>query len=255
MMIPAPVIIAMSLSALGGLALFLGLLIFCKKRFGVLRPFWFGCGTFLLFALVLESIVHRAVLTSVPAILENTWLYALYGGLMAGLFEECGRFFCMRILKKKHNCPQTALVYGAGHGGIEVVMTLVSTMGTYLTISILNNAGQLDMVLGTMDDPNREALMTILAQLAASPAPFQLLGLLERISAVILHISLSVFVWQAVQGRLGMLPAAIALHALFDIVAVILSRSGVNTVLLELLLLALSLCAAYAAKRIYQEAM
>ena len=63
-----------------------------KYQLGV-KPFFLGCLTMFLFALVLEQIVHAIVLGSPAgsAIQNNFWLMALYGGLMAGLFEETGR--------------------------------------------------------------------------------------------------------------------------------------------------------------------
>lgn len=247
MTIPVSAIAAMGLSAALGTGLFLGLLLLCRKRWGTLVPFWTGCASFVLFALVLEAAVHRIVLTAVPMILENTWLYALYGGLMAGFFEETGRYAAMTLLKKKYDRPETGLIYGAGHGGVEVLLTLVSTMGSYIVFSVLWNAGQIESVTKGMDEASREAILGILAQLSQSSAPALLLGVLERVSAVILHIALSVFVWKAVHGRFPLYLLAIVLHALFDMVAVILSRMGINLILLELLLLALALGTAYAA--------
>ena len=45
-------------------------------------------------------------------------LYAVYGGLMAALFEETGRYSAMRFLVKPMDFPN-AFMYGAGHGGVE----------------------------------------------------------------------------------------------------------------------------------------
>ena len=56
-------------------------------------PFFAGCTVMLLFAFILESGAHSLVLSSPAgsAIKGNIWLYAIYGGFMAGLFEETGR--------------------------------------------------------------------------------------------------------------------------------------------------------------------
>lgn len=253
MTIPFISIIAMGCSALLGVALFFGLLIGCKKRFGYLRPFWFGCGSFFLFAIVLESTVHQIVLTSSigQTILNNLWLYGLYGGLMAGLFEETGRFLTMKLLVKRNDKNETALIYGAGHGGIEVIITLVSTMVSYIVIAVMANSGQLESMLTPMDEANQGAVMEVLTQIAQSNPAALLLGLVERISAVILHISLSVLVWKAVEGKRFLFPTAIAIHGFVDFITVILSRSGMNTLLLEAVILLMSLTVAYAAKKLY----
>ena len=80
------------------------LLVYFKKKYKIgVKSFFIGCATMLLFAFVLEQIVHMVVLGSSlgKTIQENIWLYALYGSLMAGLFEETGRFLAMRFVLKK----------------------------------------------------------------------------------------------------------------------------------------------------------
>ena len=92
-MISSATIIILVLDFLVGLALPILLAIWLVKKYNCkIETILIGAGTFFLFALVLESLVHLVVLKSVPAIQENTLYYALYGGLMAGLFEETGRF-------------------------------------------------------------------------------------------------------------------------------------------------------------------
>ena len=91
---------------------------FKKKYKASIKSFLMGCATMLLFAMVLEQLVHSVVLGSaVGAVIQgNIWLYALYGSLMAGLFEETGRLLAMRyVLKKEHCNTYNALMYGAGH--------------------------------------------------------------------------------------------------------------------------------------------
>ena len=59
--------------------------------------------TFFLAVIVLEGLAHSLVLTGPygQKIWETPWLYALYGGLAAGIFEETGRLAAMKLLKKK----------------------------------------------------------------------------------------------------------------------------------------------------------
>ena len=103
-----------------------GRLIYYKKKGGQVSAFFVGCAVFVVFALLLESLVHNLVLKGLPVgekILGNTLLYALYGGLMAGLFEETGRFLAFKtVLKKRQDNDRNALMYGAGHGGIECIL-------------------------------------------------------------------------------------------------------------------------------------
>ena len=81
------------------------LLLYYKKKGADLLPFFVGAAVFVIFALILESLVHNIVLKGLPVgekIMGNTLLYALYGGLAAGVFEETGRFLAFKtVLKNK----------------------------------------------------------------------------------------------------------------------------------------------------------
>ena len=191
-----------------------------------------GAATFIVFALVLEALVHKIVLGgSLGATIQGkTLYYALYGGLMAGLFEETGRFLSMKFLMKKE--PTTVLpglAYGAGHGGVEMLIVFGVSMISNLVMSVMINAGQLETIVSQTPAEAQEQVRAAAAQLAELRAGGLLLGLWERISALILHFSLSVLVWAAVRkgGKwLWLFPAAILLHAGVDAQAVILSKSA-----------------------------
>ena len=70
-----------------------------------------GAMTFLIFALVLESIVHSIVFMVFPGIKDNVVAYMLYGALMAGIFEETGRFLAYKLVLKKRTNRETAISY------------------------------------------------------------------------------------------------------------------------------------------------
>ena len=61
--------------------------------------------------MVLERIFHFLVLQSGAGtvIQGNIWLYALYGGLAAGIFEETGRFLAFRFVLRGRQDRITAL--------------------------------------------------------------------------------------------------------------------------------------------------
>lgn len=222
-----------------GILVPLGLYYYFKKKFGTGRkPFFTGCAVMLLFAFVLEQIVHRVVLSLAAGdvIAENLWLYGLYGGLMAGLFEETGRYAAFRtVLKGSRENDGVALMYGAGHGGFEMFMILALTAVSNLALAYMMNSGDmeglmalvgLDGAAATMDGSvagaagmtdaaalagaagisegeaaqAMETLNTLMAQLAeASPVMF-LVSLMERLAALVLQISLSVMVWFSAKG-------------------------------------------------------
>ena len=208
-----------------------------------------GAATFFVFALILEAIVHRLVLKGSfgETIQGNTWYLALYGGLMAGLFEETGRFLSMKyLLKKEPSTVLPGLAYGVGHGGAEMMIIFGLSMISYLAIAVMANAGQMDTLLSQTPAEARDQVnASVTAITEASPGTL-MLGLWERVSALILHLSLSVLVWTAVRrgGKwLWLFPAAILLHALVDGVAVLL-KDNVNMAALELLVFAMSLAIA-----------
>ena len=222
----------MAISCVIAFAIPIVLLIYFRKKKGAdILPFFIGCAVMLVFALLLESAVHRLVLFSDigKTIQNNIWLYALYGGLMAGIFEETGRFLAFKtVLRKKQGKDINALMYGAGHGGFEAAALLGITMITQVEASI-------------------QALIT-------TPSYQFLLGGVERIFAVILQLFLSVLVWFAVKkkGKGYLYPLAILIHFLVDALTVVLSGLGVNMIMIEIVIGILSVLTAFFAKKVWR---
>ena len=223
-----------------GILIPVGLLVFFKKKYHLsVKGFFIGCAVMLVFALILEQMVHKAVLgSSVGGVIRNNlWLYALYGGLMAGLFEETGRFLAMRFLmKKEHRKPQNALMYGAGHGGFEAMMLLTVGMINYLIYAVMIRAGQTQMLLEPLNDASRTALQAALDQLVTTPSWQFLLSPVERIGAVAAQIAFSIIVWYAASGRRCKWKyyfLAIFLHFALDVAAVILGKLGIPVLAIE----------------------
>ena len=220
---------SMGLAVLFCVLLPLGLLFYYKKKGAQVLPFFVGCGVFVLFALLLESLMHQLVLKLLPVgerILGNTLLYALYGGLAAGIFEETGRFVAFTtVLKKRLDNDRNALMYGAGHGGIEAVLTLGATYASYVVMGIMVNAGLADKLTAGLSGPSLEQMQTVLATLGTLTPGTCLLAVVERIVAVTTHICLSVLVWFAAKQpeKVYLLPLAILLHAVLDGFMVILA--------------------------------
>ena len=222
-----------------------------KKHHARLGTILVGAGVFFVFALLLEPILHQVVLKGPfgDIISGSTWYYALYGGLAAGIFEETGRFLGMKfLLKKEPTGALPAVAYGVGHGGMEMLMIFGITMISNIVVSLMINAGQVDTILSAVPAETREQVEGQFMKLQELNAGQLLLGLWERISALMLHLGLSVFVWTAVRkgGKwLWLFPSAILLHALVDGVAVVLSKSlSVNAVELIIFSMAIAVGAA-----------
>ena len=223
----------MAVNAVLGIAVPVCLSVYlARKHHARLSTILIGAGTFILFALVLESIMHQLVLKGPhgASILDNTLRYAIYGGLAAGVFEETGRFLSMKFLMKKEpSAPLPGVAYGIGHGGVEMLIIFGITMINNLVISALINSGQTDVIFSKVPVEAVEQLRSQLDQLQTIGAGTLIIGIWERFSALVLHLGLSMMVWVAVRkgGKwLWLFPAAIALHAIVDAGAVLLQKSA-----------------------------
>lgn len=232
-------------------------IILCRKFKLGSKPFFTGCAVWIVFVMVLEKLLHHFVFQSPagPIIQSEVWRYALYGGLSAGLFEESGRFIAMKtVLRKEHGNDRNSILYGAGHGGIEAFVILGVGMVNNLIYSILYNTGNIGLVTAPLNETQKAAFQGVIGQLTSSSPAIFLLSPAERITAIILHIALSVIVWMGVTKKRPLLfPLAILLHAAVDAASVVLSRQGFSMALTELFILIMSLAVACLAFIIYRK--
>lgn len=228
---------------------------FAKKA--DIYPFFAGCTVMLLFAFLLESGAHQVILSSPvgETIRNNIWLYALYGGLMAGLFEETGRYLAFSFALKRYRAKNVnALMYGAGHGGFEAIVLAGLTMINNLVWSSLINSGNIAAITGSLSgDALAQAEQSI--NLLISTPPYQfLLGGIERVLAIALHMALSVLVWFAAKwdGKIYLYGIAILLHLAVDAIAVILSQTGVHVVIVEIVVGIATVAVVLLARKVWQ---
>ena len=168
----------------------------------------------------------------------HTVLYAVVGGLSAGLFEETARLAGASILKGQRSYKDM-ISFGLGHGLCEVMFIAGMTHVNNLLLSAALSAsdGPMGALLAGVDSATLEL---VASQLAAATPGVVALGLLERVSAVLFHLFATSLVFTAVIRRKpGWYFAAVAAHTLFNSLAVLLSGFGVLTV--ELVLFALGL--------------
>jgi len=143
--------------------------------------------------------------------------YAALAGLSAGLFEEGALYLMYRFWAKKARSWEEALMIGAGHGGIEALL-----LGLLTAYGLLQAIGLRGVDLASAVPANRlEAVRQQLQAYWATPWYGVLLGALERLFAICLHLSGSVIVLQCFTRRQWFwLPLAIGWHALADGAAV-----------------------------------
>lgn len=215
-----------------------------KKFHAKLYPAVIGAAAFAFFVLVLESVMHRAVLgVTGDVITGNIWLYGLYGGLAAGLFEETGRYLAMRLYMKKSLTKENSLMYGVGHGGMEAVMVVGISYISNLMVALMINRNDFESLFAGLDDATTAVTIDRLSALWTLPSYQFFFAGVERISAMMLQIALSYLVYRAVKEKqMKFYGIAVGIHFAVDAATVILSgylgSSFVGLLVLEGVLLA-----------------
>ena len=233
-MVPTFSIVFMIFSGLVAFGLPVLVFIIINKRIKLsVIPALVGCAAFVVFALVLERILHSFVLYtqadgSITLIEKSPILYVLYGIFAAGIFEETARFISFSLLKKRHHGIGTGLSYGIGHGGIECILIVGLTMVNNVIFSIMINTGSLALLGDTIP---AEIIVDPLVNTA--PVMF-LFGGIERIFAFTFHVAASVVVWTAVnyKGMLWLYPVAICMHAILNIPAAAMQAGLIDSIVL-----------------------
>ena len=257
--VPALSFVSMGISILFAVLIPVGLFIFYRKKYDAkIKPFVTGCATFAIFALVLEAIFHAIILGGGrgEALMAKPVLYGLYGGFMAGLFEETGRFIAFKtVLKKSQNDDTSALMYGAGHGGFEAFYVLFSASITNIVFSVMINTGNTELLTKSISGGALEKIEeTITTLLTSNPLIFAA-GIIERIPAVALHLSFSILVWFAVKNKdkWYLYPLAFVLHFAVDTVVASLAAMKANMVLIEALTYAFAILSVLIARFVWKK--
>jgi len=156
----------------------------------------------------------------------NFWSNVVLLSLTAGLFEETARYLVLRFLARDVRGWRNAVMFGAGHGGIEAI--LIVGIGSGLTnLYLLANADMLLAQTRALSPAQADALAAQLDALRSVGPDVIAASLIERAFAVMLHIGLSVMVMRAVEnGGLGWVLAAVAVHALANFAAMTAQRFG-----------------------------
>lgn len=199
-----------------------------------------GALGFLVCARVLELGVHYFCILSdnhvAHFITGNSVAYIVYGTVMAGVFEECGRYFIMKHLLKKGRTRENGVFYGIGHGCMEIILLMLPTYISYLVIASAFLKGNVSDALTALNVTEETAAVAFPAILAVSniramdlvPAVF------ERLLTLCIHIGLSVTVLHSVkQDRPRLLGAAVLLHMAVDLLPAMYQRGIVSLGLCE----------------------
>ncbi len=214
--------------------------IFLARKFHLSwRLFLFGG-----FAFILSQIFHlplNALLAHfIPGLGAEgvVWLQALIFGFTAAMTEELARYSILRNNLKEARSWKAALMYGAGHGGFEaMILGLLAGLTVVNMIALQNNPEALNALPA-------DKLALVQQQMTAfwtTPWYLALMGAVERISTLIIQISLAVIVMQVfLKKNKSWLWAAIGWHWFVDAVAV-LSAARFSIPITELIIGVLAL--------------
>ena len=193
-----------------------------------------GCAVFVLIAMIIEKCIQNVLIF--PTVMglkdhaisifvnDRPLLWAFLVALFPGVFEETGRLIAFKTVLKKRRNRETSISYGIGHGGTEVVLLLGLTYLSYIMYAVMINSGMFEMVINEVAAQTPDQVDT-LCEFAESLAVFSLgdllIGVAERIFAVLFHIGASILVFYACRdkGRFILYPLAIILHTALDGVA------------------------------------
>lgn len=224
-----------------------------KKTNAPLFPYLAGGATWLIFAIILKNIVQAPVLMAEP-IKNSTVLFYLIGAAFAGIFEETGRFVTFRTAMKKYDNRRSAITCGIGHGGFEALYIILQTSITFIVLGIMVNTGNLDKITASMDEASKAAAMEQIALYSQQTFFKDALALIERVSAIVFHISLSVLVFASTRqpNYRWLYPLAVFLHFAMDCMALVYVKEIVSPIIYELIFMAATATIAVFTYRFYK---
>ena len=202
-----------------------------------------GAATWFVFAVLLEAIPKYLLFnpsTSLgKTIVGNAALYTVIGALMAGIFEETGRLVVFKTLLRKRTNKETGISHGIGHGGFEAIFLLAVTGIQYITYASMINSGAFQTVVDIASAAGADvsSLEALPSQIMAITPMNGVLSVVERAFAILLHIGLSILVFNAVRrSKIGYYFLAVLLHALYDVPAALYQTGILNIYIVEVML-------------------
>jgi uncharacterized membrane protein YhfC len=230
-------VVAYLINGLLMICLPVGLTIYLTHKFKLgWRLFWIGAGT-MIFSQILHipfnALANPLFLSEnfigLPIIWQNTFL-AIFLGLSAGIFEELSRYVMYRWWAKDARSWSTGLLAGAGHGGIESIILGLLVLFGYVQMMLLRGTD-----ISTITTPDKiELVKTQILAYWSAPWYVSLLGAIERLFTIPLHLACSILVLQTfIRKKFWWIGIAILFHALMDGVAVFMLRIGSSELLIE----------------------
>lgn len=260
-MVPEQVVKAMmELSALSFVLPVVFVILWRIKSKKSVMPSLTGALVLVTFGIILKSVpdlLFLSINSPVSRFIKgNMWIYALYAGLMAGIFEETGRFVSFKLFLKRHDYRESAIAYGLGHGGLECMIVLGLSMLQNFTYAQVINAGKMEEVINTFTDESaKEVFRSLQEEIINLSVQECAWAGIERISALVIQVSLSVVVYYAanIEKKKYFLAIAIALHTLVDIFAAFYQQGILPLAATEIIIMVFAAAVAVFAYKIYHK--
>lgn len=203
--------------------------------------FGYGFAVFLLSQVVTRVPAVQAIsalfgkeLTATPT---STILWFSVLALTAGLFEEVGRWLGYRwFFRREPRTWANALLYGTGHAACEsiilVALAVLLALVNYVILSTMSA-----QTIAAMPTAQQEQIKAALGVFRGLAGWEPLLGAVERVFTLGIHLSASVLVLQAFTRRNNIwLLIAIGWHALVDFGTVLFQYTVKNAILTEVVI-------------------
>lgn len=185
----------------------------------VIKPFLLGALAFFIAQIVLRIPIINNLLPSFfwynVFQIKYPYLYWIFLGLTAGIFEEVFRLIIIKMFMKKNHRFVDSISFGLGHGAIEaMIITGLSNINLLIFSIMINN--------GTLFSNNinlpQATLDSIYYQCTYLTGLDVILGGIERIIAMGIHIGLTVLIFEGVIKKKSFkyLIYAILIHVAID---------------------------------------
>lgn len=149
-------------------------------------------------SVTIESII---LLLITKFIKRNSPVFYLFTVSFPGIFEETGKFLFLKYLFRKENEKNISIMYGIGHGGAESIISAFSLLPNLFSNDELIKRGIL-----------KESITFHIC----------LMSIIERFFAIIIQISLSVFIYKSIkEKKINYYLFAIIIHDGIDVLALL----------------------------------
>ena len=174
---------------------------------------------------VASQVIHAPLVIAMTPTFQSWGLvpFAITLGLLAGLFEETARYILYKYILKKTNTWNEGIYVGLGHGGTEALIVGILGVLTFVNMLVYRSID-----LSTIPSIPADQLELAKQQVEAfwsTPPSLAMLGVVERIFAMCLHVSLSLMVLYGIINKQWIWSwLAVLWHTLINAVTVYLGQ-------------------------------